>query len=60
MCQYCEKEKWIEEFKNDIIRLSIYGRHLRIVGKIVPRMHITFGRSILINYCPMCGRKLGE
>ena len=56
MCEYCEKEKHIEELNSDNIYLEIYGKHLRIIGKIYS---INFGRDMLINYCPMCGRKLG-
>lgn len=57
MCEYCEKEKHIEEIIDDNIYLEIYGKHLRIIGKI---FSVNFGRDMLINYCPMCGRKLGE
>lgn len=57
MCEYCEKERIIEEQGNDNIHLLIYGKHLKILGKI-PMMHINFGRDIIINYCPMCGSKL--
>ena len=57
MCEYCEKGRIIEERENDNIHLSIYGKHLKILGK-VPMMHINFGRVIIINYCPICGRKL--
>lgn len=53
MCEYCEKEKRIAEQKDDNIHLLIYGKHLKILGKI-PMMHINFGRDIIINYCPMC------
>ena len=56
MCEYCEEGKHIEENKNDNIFLIMYGKHLRAIGKI---FIINFGRDIYINYCPMCGRKLG-
>ena len=59
MCGYCEEEKKIEENENDNIHLSIYGKHLKILGKI-PMMHINFGRDVIIEFCPMCGRKLGK
>jgi len=55
MCAYCNNEKHIEEMKEDKIFLLIYGRHLRLIGKV---FNIKFGRDMLINYCPMCGRKL--
>ena len=51
MCEYCEKEKHIEENKNDNIFFYIYGKHLRLMGKI---FNFNFGRDVLINYCPMC------
>ena len=57
MCKHCEKEKRIEEIIKDSIYLQIYGKHLRVIGKIYS---INFGRDVLINYCPMCGRKLGD
>ncbi len=57
MCKYCEKEKKFAESKNDNIYFQIYEKHLRVIGKLFNSL---FGRDILINYCPMCGRKLGE
>lgn len=57
MCRYCEKEKKLEECKDDNIFFSIYGRFLRVQGKV---LSIPLGRTIKINYCPMCGRKLAE
>ena len=59
MCEYCEKEKKIEENEDDNIHLSIIGKHLRLLGKL-PMISTYFGRDVLINYCPICGRKLGE
>lgn len=57
MCKYCEKEKRIEEQKNDNIYFKIYGKHLQVIGKVYS---LSIGRDVIINYCPMCGRKLGE
>lgn len=57
MCKYCEKEKKLEEKKDDNIYFTIYGRFLRVQGKLFT---IPLGRAIKINYCPMCGRKVGE
>ena len=57
MCEYCEKEKSIEERENDNIHFEIYGKHLRVLGKV---LSIPLGRDVIINYCPMCGRKLGD
>ena len=56
-CEYCYKEKKIEERRTDNIYFEIYGKHLRLFGKVIG---ISFGRDVLINYCPMCGRKLGD
>lgn len=58
MCEYCEKGKRIEERKNDNMFFEIYGKHLRGIGDFFNTFR--FGRDVLINYCPMCGRKLGE
>lgn len=57
MCKYCEKEKKIQEKRTDNIYLEIYGKHLRLFGKLFT---MYFGRDVIINYCPMCGKKLGE
>ena len=57
MCKYCEKGKRIEEVENDNIYLEIYGKHLRVIGKV---LNIPLGRDVIIKYCPMCRRRLGE
>lgn len=57
MCKYCEKGKRIEEIENDNIYLEIYGKHLRVIGKV---LNIPLGRDIIIDYCFKCGRRLGE
>lgn len=56
MCKYCEKGKYIEERANDNVFCEIYGKHLRLIGRI---FNIPLSRDIIISYCPMCGRKLG-
>ena len=56
MCEYCEKGKKFSEDKTDKIKFDIYGKHLRFFGKV---LNFPIGRDVLINYCPMCGRKLG-
>lgn len=57
MCKYCEKGKKIQELgEDDNIFLQIWGKHLRVIGKLYS---FHFGRDVIINYCPMCGRKLG-
>lgn len=55
MCEYCEKEKHIEERGNDNIHFEIYGKHLRVIGKV---LNIPLGRDVIINYCPMCRKKV--
>lgn len=52
-----KKANKIEEEENDNIYFTIYGRFLRVQGKLFT---IPLGRAIKINYCPMCGRRLGE
>ena len=57
MCRYCEEEKKLEERKDDNIFFTIYGRFLRVHGRV---FSIPLGRVVPITYCPMCGRKLKE
>ncbi len=57
MCEYCEKGKRIEQRKNDNIYFEIWCKHLRVVGKV---FCFPFARDVIINYCPKCGRKIGE
>lgn len=57
MCEYCKKEKHIEERENDNIYFRIWGKHLQVIGKV---LNISLGRDVIINYCPQCGRKLGD
>ena len=57
MCKYCEKGKYIKERAGDNIFFEIYGKHLRVIGRV---LNIPLGRDIIIEYCPMCGRRLGE
>lgn len=57
MCEYCKKEKHIEEREEDNIYFKIWEKHLQVIGKI---FNIPLARDVIINYCPMCGRKLGD
>ena len=57
MCRYCEKGKKIEEVENDNIYFEIYGKHLRVIGKV---LNIPIGRDIIIEYCPMCRKEAGR
>ena len=54
MCKYCEKGKKIEEVENDNIYFEIYGKHLRVIGKV---LSIPLGRDVIIEYCPMCRKE---
>ena len=57
MCKYCEKGKRIEELENDNIYFRIYGKHLRVIGKV---LNIPLGRDVIIDYCPMCRKEAGR
>ena len=63
MCEYCEKRK---ELKSSNFcgsaSMIICGRYLDIYGdkkkfNIFKRI---YQPSFNVNYCPMCGKKLGE
>lgn len=45
MCKYCEKGKRIKKTKNDNIYFEIYGKHLRVIGRL---LSVHFGRDVLI------------
>ena len=57
MCKYCEKGKKIEEVENDNIYFTIFGRFLRVHGRV---LSIPLGRTVPINYCPMCRKEAGR
>ena len=57
MCKYCEKGKYIEERAGDNIFLEIYGKHLRVIGRV---LGIPLGRDIIIEYCQMCRKEDGR
>ena len=57
MCEYCEKGKRIEEVENDNIYFHIYGKHLRVTGRV---LSIPLGRDVIIEYCPMCRKEAGR
>lgn len=52
MCEYCEKEKPIL-YDNIFESLNIFIKNGFLWEK-------TYDMGTEINYCPMCGRKLGE
>ena len=69
MCEYCEKEKkLIETEEADYIWEKFCGYEDRFV--FVDRGYLRYttddyscldhGEKIKINFCPMCGRKLGD
>lgn len=70
MCEYCEKRKKLIEMKsrgrvvdgNVGIEVDIFDNILEIeaIGEVgyPSRDYICLDDSIIINYCPMCGRKL--
>lgn len=52
MCQYCEKEKSIlHDDSYDFLNIFIKNNQL---------WEKSMDMGTDINYCPMCGRKLGE
>lgn len=57
MCEYCEKGKKIEEAENDNIYFAIFGRFLRVHGRV---LSIPLGRDVIIEYCPMCRKEVGR
>ena len=57
MCRYCEKGKKIEEVENDNIYFTIFGRFLRVHGRV---LSIPLGRTVPIEYCPMCRKEAGR
>ena len=57
MCKYCEKGKKVEEVGNDNIYFTIFGRFLRVHGRV---LSIPLGRTVPINYCPMCRKEAGR
>ena len=52
-----KKGKHIEERADDNIYFRIWGKHLQVTGRV---LGIPLGRDIIIEYCPMCGRRLRE
>ena len=69
MCKYCESNKPISErelakdrLTYEGIEMDIFGNELQIyaVGEYQKGTHIYghYEKTIIINYCPMCGRKL--
>ena len=58
MCEYCgRKEKHIEELYEEKDYGEIFQKWFRVNIKSSPR---TIQRVFKINYCPMCGRRLGD
>lgn len=56
MCEYCEKGKEIRNDNN--IKSFISKAHFGY--SIISQIHNNCFNLGFINYCPMCGRKLGD
>ena len=58
MCEYCKNQKNIKETEG--------GSYYKIIGTHIEHheecwdSYYSFTEKININFCPMCGRKLGE
>lgn len=59
-CKYCQRHRRLTESKGDTIYLEIKGGSLNIKLDVWGYNGRIRERKIPINYCPMCGRKLGE
>ena len=53
MCEFCENENYLLNYKDMIIEIED--------GILIVRVYGTknFAINLQINYCPMCGKKLG-
>jgi hypothetical protein len=65
MCEYCKKDKRKTKkflINNPIISLRIVTNNLCSGIEIlsINRKNEVVKGGIVINYCPMCGRKLGD
>lgn len=56
ICRFCMAGNRIGGLTDDT-HFEIKGKQLTVVGKV---LNILFSRDCKINYCPMCGRKLGD
>lgn len=56
MCEYCEEQKYISDELLSSVRIQHFEdmKQNRIYTLVVNNNYIK------INYCPMCGRKLGD
>ena len=61
MCKYCEGEKaifgWHEDYQNVVVKMFTDKEPVLHI-KVSSEMEIK--KSIKINYCMFCGRKLSE
>ena len=56
MCEYCENQKPLLTWQNEVYPWYSVDIHLLIVGDELKH----YGQTKRIHYCPMCGRKLEE
>ena len=65
-CNFCESEEvgngniYAEELKNSIgVQLIYWGNgDMDISGGVFPIDNLTTTKTVKINYCPICGKKL--
>ena len=63
MCEYCEKEKVLKSSNFcGAAKMQIIGEFLEVQGDShkIKWFNRIYQPSFMINYCPMCGRKLEE
>ena len=60
MCEYCEKGKVICKENNSYLGIELYSGIRKLVAYGLDKKNWDISVSCNINYCPMCGRKLGE
>lgn len=63
MCEYCEKRKEIKS-RNfcGMAKAVIIGNEIAVHGdeKKIGWLKVIYAPSFKINFCPICGRKLGD
>ena len=56
MCEFCEEEIYLLNYKDCTLEIQDNELYIRTYKNNVAQRIF----STEINYCPMCGRKLGE
>ena len=63
-CKYCNDEYYVEfnvgTFEFSDIEIGIHGDSKSIRIRVYENGHINTQEFVVINYCPICGRKLGD